>query len=138
MMIKKMCNQDLGILLLRVVVGVVFIAHGWDKFTGIAGTIAFFGKLGLPAPEMMAYLVAFVELVGGIAILLGAFTWLAGLLLSIVMLVAIFSVKGTSHLTGQGGYEFELVLLGACMAIAKIHPGKYSVMRVMKKENQLV
>lgn len=136
---KKFCNADIGILALRIVVGAVFIAHGWAKFSNLSGTAGFFGdKLGFPMPEVLAFVVAGIELLGGVAILLGAFTWIAGTLLAIIMLVAIFSAKGVDQFMGQGGYEFELVLLGASLAIAKIHPGTYSVMRVMKKENQMV
>lgn len=135
---KKILNQDVGILILRVVVGVVFVVHGWDKFFHIKDIIGFFGSVGIPFPHFTAYFVATIEFFGGIAILLGAFTWLVGLLFAIIMLVVIFSVKGTSHLIGIGGYEYELVLLGASLALAKIHPGKYSVMRSLKKENQIV
>ncbi len=138
-MMKKFCNSDVGILLLRIVVGVVFIAHGWSKFANLSATSDFFGNiLGFPMPSVLAFVVAFVELVGGVMVLVGAFTWLAGMLLALIMIVAIFGAKGISHLTGQGGYEYELVLLGALLAIAKIPPGKYSVMHVMKKENEMV
>ena len=135
-MMKKFCNPDVGILLLRVVVGMVFVAHGWQKFQNISGVGSFFASQGFPMPQLLAYLVAFVEFAGGIAVILGAFTWLAGMLLAFIMIVAIFAVKGLDKFVG--GYEFELVLLGASLAIAKIHPGKYSVMRAMKKENQMV
>lgn len=134
---KKICNQDMGILALRIAVGCVFIAHGWAKLTNIAGTTGFFENvLHFPMPALLAWIVALVEFVGGVAVLLGAFTWIAGMLLAFIMLVAIFSAKGVEKFVG--GYEFELVLLAASLAIAKIHPGTYSVMRVMKKENQIV
>lgn len=112
-----------GMFLLRVVVGIVFIAHGWDKIQNMEGVIGFFGSLGF-AP-FFAYLVAYVEFLGGIALLVGIYTRLAGYLLALVMLVAIFKVKLSGGLLG--GYELDLVLLASLLALAGMGAGKYSL-----------
>ncbi|MDP3975208.1 MAG: DoxX family protein [Candidatus Jorgensenbacteria bacterium] len=120
-MIIKKANVDVGLLLLRIAVGVTFIAHGWSKFMNIEGTTAFFAGLGLAS--LFVYFVAAVELVGGLAVLFGLFTDVAGILLAINMVFAIILVKFSKGLLG--GYEFDLVLLLAALGIAFAGPGKY-------------
>jgi uncharacterized membrane protein YphA (DoxX/SURF4 family) len=83
-------NYDWALLVLRVVVGIVFIAHGWDKWQNLSGTTGFFASVGLPV--FLVYVVALIELLGGLAILLGVKTRLAGYLLAVVMAGAILSV----------------------------------------------
>lgn len=122
-MIIKRTNVDVGLLLLRIAVGVTFIAHGWAKFMNIEGTVGFFAGLGLAA--LFAYLVAAVELLGGLAVLLGLFTDVAGFLLAIVMVFAMILVKFSMGFLG--GYEFDAVLLLAALGIAFAGAGKYAV-----------
>ena len=126
-MMMKNCkhNTDCGLLLIRLVLGVVFVAHGVMKFQAMPQIIGFFGSLGFP--PAVAYLVAFVETFGGLAMLLGMFTDVAGVLLAVTMLVAIVKVKFSHGLVG--GYEFELVLLVVALAIACAGPGRYAVMK---------
>lgn len=119
-------NKDLGLLILRVVIGIIFAVHGYMKFTGIAGTIGFFGVLGFPA--YMAYVVAAVEFVGGISLIIGFGSKVASALLAITMLVAIVKVHGPKGFSaGAGGYEYVLSLLAATVGILFTGPGKYSV-----------
>jgi putative oxidoreductase len=119
-------NPDLGILLLRIGLAAVFIVHGYLKLSNMEGTISFFGMLGFPA--VLAWAVAIIEVVGGVAMLLGVYTRYAGWALAIIMAVAIAQVKWSKGFAG--GYEFEAMLLLASLAAAYIAPGKY---RVMKK-----
>lgn len=121
-------NTDLALLLVRLGVGLVFVAHGWQKLDGMEGTVAFFGSIGLSA--FWAYLVAWVELIGGIAMLAGLYTNWAGLLLAIVMLVAITMLKFSKGFLG--GYEFDLVLFLASLSIVFSGPGRYTL-RALKK-----
>lgn len=106
-----------SMLVLRVVLGIIFLAHGTQKFSGIEGVIKFFASVGLPAA--MAYVTATIETVGGAFLLLGFFTRIAALGICGVMLGAIFTVKIGSGLIG--GYEFELSLL--VMAVALVLSG---------------
>ena len=68
--------RDIATLVARIGLGVVFIAHGWQKFdtNGLDATKAGFEGMGIPLPEISAYFATFVELVGGAALLLGIFT----------------------------------------------------------------
>lgn len=125
-MVKKCCahtNPDLGLLLIRFALALVFIIHGLAKFQTMPDTIAFFGTLGLVS--FVAYFVAAVELFGGIGLLLGMFTSWTALILGINMFFAIFLVKlGKPFL---GGYEYELTLMLASFGLSMLGAGKYSV-----------
>jgi len=105
--------QPLGLLILRLVLGAIMIAHGWQKIAdhmhGIMGTLP---HLGIPA--WMAYLVVAAEFGGGILMVLGFLTRFAAMAILIDMLVAITKVHLKNGMTGQGGFEFPM----ACAAIA--------------------
>lgn len=101
-------NQEIGALLLRVVLGIIFIGHGAEKFQGGIGNIAgWFDSIGLPG--FLAYIVASIELVGGIAILLGFATRIIGGLFVLVLLGAIVKVQFVSGFIG--GYAYDLALI---------------------------
>jgi len=114
---------------LRAAVGVVFIVHGSGKFN--PGFLGFMEMLGLP-PEMQIP-IALAETVPGILLLIGVFTRLSASLLSIVMLGAIFYVKQAGSLTGERGFEFDLILLAACLVVMIAGPGRISIAHVVKK-----
>ena len=114
---------------LRVAVGVVFIVHGSGKFN--PGFLGFMEMLGLP-PEMQIP-IALAETVPGILLLIGVFTRLSASLLSIVMLGAIFYVKQAGSLTGERGFELDLILLAACLVVMIAGPGRISIAHVVKK-----
>lgn len=109
-MVRK---DELGLTLLRLSLGITFLIHGLDKFqSGIAGTATFFESLGMPG--FTAYVVALIELLGGIAMILGLGTRVVAGLFAIIMAVAIFKVKLAIGFLGNGqmaGYELDLILL---------------------------
>ena len=115
---------------LRVVIGVIFIVHGFAKFAnpGFGGWIS---SMGIPAEMQIP--IALAEFIPGILLLIGVLTRISASLLSIVMLGAIFLVKGASNLTGEHGYELDLILLAACLVIIVAGPGKVSVSHAVKK-----
>jgi uncharacterized membrane protein YphA (DoxX/SURF4 family) len=117
-----MCLQA-GLFLIRLGLGVVFLAHGIQKLQGIDGVIGFFGKIGLPA--FLAWAVAIIETLAGAAMILGVFTGFAGLSLAIIMLGAIFTAKKAAPF--MGGWEFDFVLLTSALGVALLGPGKYAV-----------
>lgn len=121
---------SLGLLILRVVTGAIFAAHGAQKifeFT-IPGTIGSFAGMGVPLAEIAAPVVAFVELIGGILLILGLFTRPVGVLLAIDMLVALALVHLPAGLwVGEGGYEFVAVLGAAALALALTGAGRFSI-----------
>ena len=118
-----------GMLPLRIVVGLVFLMHGAQKLFvfGPGGTADIMGKLGLPLPFVCATIVIVVELLGGLAILLGMFARLAGALLAFEMVVAILVARVHGGFFAPYGYEFELTLLGACLTFALNGPGRMSL-----------
>ena len=125
-------NAGLGLLILRVVIGIVFVMHGMGKLVGppFAGggmdaTIGFFTNIGIPAPTIAAWAVALLEAFGGVALILGAAVPIVALLLAIDMAVAILKVQ-----LGKGfspGYEFELTLLAGLMCLFFAGAGIMSV-----------
>jgi putative oxidoreductase len=108
-----MNNKELGIVILRVVLGLTFFIHGLVKFQGgISNTVGYFDSLGIPG--FLAYPVAAIELIGGMALILGIGTKIIGLLFALIMLGAIFTAKLPLGFLGDGqmaGYELELALL---------------------------
>jgi len=108
-----------GITLLRIIVGIVFAMHGWQKLTamGLAGTAGFFGQLGIPLPSVAAAIVIAVELLGGIALILGIRTRWVAIPLAIDMLVAMATVHIPNGFFLPQGYEFVLTLFGAAVAL---------------------
>lgn len=118
-----------GMLPLRIVVGLVFLMHGAQKLFvfGLGGTADIMGKLGLPLPVLCAMIVIAVELLGGLAILLGVFTRVAGALLAFEMLIAIIVVRLSGGFFAPYGYEFELTLLAASLTFALNGPGGMSL-----------
>jgi len=114
---------------LRLTVGVIFIAHSLGKFQpGFAG---FIESQGLP-PEMQIP-IALAELVPGILLIIGVLTRFSAALLSVVMLGAIFMIKGAGSLTGDGGVEFDLILLAASLVVIVIGPGRISAAHAARR-----
>ncbi len=123
-------SQSWGLTILRVVVGIVFFAHGWQKvFTyGIHGVAGLFGHVGIPLPLVSAGVVMAVEFLGGALLILGVATRLAAGLNAIDMLVAILAVHLKNGFFAQSmGVELPLTLLGACICLMLMGPGAASI-----------
>ena len=122
--------HDVAHMGLRASIGVIFIVHGFGKFgnPGFGGWIV---SMGIPAEMQIP--IALAEFVPGILLLIGVLTRISGAILSIVMLGAIFLVKGASSLTGDGGYELDLILLAASLVIIVSGPGKISISNIIRK-----
>jgi putative oxidoreductase len=108
-----MNKQEIGIVTLRAVLGLTFFIHGLTKFQGgITNIVGYFDSLGIPG--FLAYAVTSIELIGGIALILGFGTRVIGVLFAFIMIVAIFAAKLSTGFLGNGqmaGYELELLLL---------------------------
>ena len=111
-MMNKTNIQSLGVSLLRIHFGIILLAHGWLKVYvfSIAGTVGYFSSIGLPS--IIAYLVIFGELVGGLALVLGIQTKLAAALaVPIVFGAAVMnSGNGWLHSASGGGWEYAASL----------------------------
>ena len=114
---------------IRISIGTIFIVHGLGKFD--PGSVGFLNQIGLPAE--MQLLIALAEFVSGILLIMGVLTRISASVLSIIMLGAIFHVKHAAHLTGQGGYEFELVILAGVLTMIVAGPGRVSISHIIKK-----
>lgn len=124
---------DTGLLILRIVIGIVFLMHGGQKLFvyGFAGVTGAFGQMGVPMPAITGPLTAIVEFLAGGALVIGLLTRLAALGLAINMLGAIFLVHLKNGFFMPQGYEFALTLLGASVAIAIAGAGYYSLDRAI-------
>ena len=120
---------DLAFAVLRVLVGVVFLAHGGQKlfvygFDGVSGS---FAQMGIPAAGITGPLVALVEFFGGLALVAGLLTRLAGLGLAVTMAGAIAFVHLAAGFFAPQGIEFPLTLLAASVAFAIAGAGRFSL-----------
>jgi putative oxidoreductase len=131
---------------IRLIVGYGFMAHGYAKLA--RGTDKFahiLGALGMPAPDVLAWATVAVELVGGFAVMVGAFIPLAAGPMAVVLLVAIFSVHlpngfssiklqsvdGAGAHFGQPGYETDLLYLAGLAALVLGGSGPLAVDRLL-------
>lgn len=112
-----------SMLVLRVALGIIFLAHGLQKIAGFEGIVKWFGSIGLPA--VLAYVVTTIETVGGAFLILGLFTRTAAAGIMFVMLGAIFSVKMSKGFIG--GYEFDISLLAIAVALILSGSNTYSL-----------
>ena len=127
--IKEKILNDVVFLGLRSAIGVIFIVHGIGKLN--PGFVNFLSSLGIP-PEMQIP-IALAELIPGILLIAGVLSRLSAVLLSIIMLGAIFLVKGAQSIAGDGGVEFDLILLASVLVIMIVGPGKISISQIIKK-----
>ncbi|MCM3655158.1 DoxX family protein [Metabacillus litoralis] len=125
---------DIGLLLIRLVIGLLFIGHGaqklfgWFGGYGLKGTGGWMDSLGLKPGVTMALLAGLTELIGGVLFVLGLLTPLAGLMIAATMVMAIVKVHGPNGLwSTQNGYEYNLTLLAVAIGIALIGPGQYAL-----------
>lgn len=126
--------KEMSSLPLRLGAGIIFLAHGLQKAFGLfdgPGIVNFskmIASMRISPAIVFAYLVAYIELIGGIFLIIGFCTRLSAALLSLVMLVAIIGVHLSKGLfASQGGFEYPLVLLCVCISLLISGAGKYSI-----------
>ncbi|WP_416446296.1 DoxX family protein [Leucobacter sp. HNU] len=123
-------TADAGLLVLRIVAGGIFAAHGAQKIFEytIPGTVDAFAGMGAPLPAIVAPVIAFLELIGGVLLILGLLTRPVALLLAVDMLGAMVLVHFAAGLwVGEGGYEFVAVLGAAALALAFTGAGRFAL-----------
>ena len=122
--------SDLALLAFRVIVGIVFIAHGWQKISeyGFDGQADAFESMGIPAPAVAAAFAIIVEFGGGIALLAGVLMPVVGVLLFIDMVGAFMYVHaGTEIFVDAGGWELIAVLGFGALLLAIVGAGRFSL-----------
>ncbi|MDQ2768483.1 MAG: DoxX family protein [Gemmatimonadota bacterium] len=122
-------NIDRAMLVLRLVLAAIFIVHGYQKVFvfGFSGVTGMFGQMGVPLAPVAAPIIALLEFVGGIALLLGAFTRVVAFLLACDMLGAIILVHAKAGFPAPKGVENVLGNLGMLIAVALLGAGAYSI-----------
>ncbi|SHG47690.1 DoxX family protein [Streptoalloteichus hindustanus] len=123
--------RDLALLFARIAIGVVFMAHGWQKLVtnGMGATATGFDKIGIPLPTLSAWFTALVEFAGGAALIVGLLLPLVGLLQAFAMFGALFFVHSNGLFLPKG-FEYVLVLAAAAIALG-FNGGAYSLDRVL-------
>ncbi len=121
--------NDAVLMGLRSAIGIIFVLHGISKFSpGFAENLP---NMGLPVELQIPLVLA--ELVSGLLLIFGVLSRLSAVMISIIMLGAIFMIKGASSITGKGGVELDLILLAVALVIMIIGPGRISIAQTSKK-----
>jgi putative oxidoreductase len=130
--------MSLGLLVLRVVVGLLFFGHGaqklfgWFGGYGLAGTGRFFESMGFPHGKRQAFTAGLFEAGGGLLIALGLATPFAAAALIAVMTVAVIKVHAAKGpWVANGGYEYNAVLAAVVFALSGVGAGKWSLDNVL-------
>ena len=136
MNLKKLMEtrDSLGLAILRVATGAVFMAHGLPKLGlmgdgSLAATTEMFGNMGIPLPAISGLLVGLIEAVGGALLIAGLMTRLVTAAQAIAMVVAVLAVHLPNGFAGRGGYQWALLLGAAALCLMLEGAGKYSVDR---------
>lgn len=126
--------EDLGLLLIRVMVGIVFMFYGSQKLFGlfgghgIKGTGGWFESIGVKPGVPAAVLSGLGEFISGILFIIGLFLPLAAAIITIIMAGAIVKVHGSKGFaTGAGGYEYNLMLIVVAIGMALVGPGAFAL-----------
>lgn len=119
---------------LRLAIGIIFIAHGLQKAfglfggPGINGFTHFLTSLGFAPAALWAYLATSIELVGGVFVLLGIYTRVASAFIGLLIIIATVKVHlAKGFFLSNGGFEYNLLILCACVSLALSGPGKLSI-----------
>jgi putative oxidoreductase len=134
-----MDNMDLGLLIIRLVFGLTFAAHGTQKLFGwfggygISGTAGFMESLGLKPGKFHATVAGLAEAIGGLLLALGLLMPLAAVLITATMVVAVVKVHAAKgYWNTAGGYELNLAIIAVAIGIALTGPGNYTVLALFQ------
>jgi len=126
--------MDTGLLIIRVVIGLLMVGHGAQKLFGlfggygIKGTAGWLESMGMKPGVLMAIGAGLTELVGGVLFTIGLWTWVGAVLLIVPMIMAIVKVHFANGLwVTQNGYEYNLVLIAVTLGVAFTGAGKFAI-----------
>ncbi|MBL0388799.1 DoxX family protein [Tumebacillus sp. ITR2] len=124
--------MNLGLLVIRLIIGLTFAGHGTQKLFGwfgghgLKGTGGWLESIGLKPGVLMAFLAGLGELLGGLLFAAGVWTPIGAALIVITMLIAIFTVHGKNgYWVTQNGFEYNLALIAIAVGVALIGPGAW-------------
>jgi putative oxidoreductase len=130
--------MNIGLLVLRIIVGLYFVGHGAQKLFGVAGgyglagTGQFFDSMGMRPGRLNAFAAGAAEFSAGVLLALGLLTPLAAALVTAVMIVAIATVHLSKGVwTANGGFELNLVYIAVVFALAGVGAGQWSLDHVL-------
>ena len=117
---------DISLLVMRVIVGVIFVAHGSQKLLGVFGGPGLAGVVEMMGP--VGYLVTIGEFFGGLGLIFGFLSRFSAASLIVIMIGAIVLVHGKNgFFLDAGGFEFNLALIGLLLPILLIGPGRFAI-----------
>ena len=122
--------RDIVLLISRILLGVILAAHGIQKWTdiGVGAVADQFAGLGVPAPDISAPVVATAEILGGVAVILGVLTRLAGVLVVLLLAGAVwFAHRHAGIFVTDGGWELPVAIAAGFLLLAATGAGRVSV-----------
>lgn len=129
--------KEVALVVSRVLLGIILIAHGWDKFqiTGIEGVTGYFDSLGIPAAGIAAPIVGGIELIGGVLIVLGLFTRVVAAIIALLMLgAAVFAHAGFGIYVANGGWELVAAIGAGMLAFFAVGAGPWSIDAIIARK----
>jgi len=124
-------NPDTAATLARIVLGILFLAHGWPKIRDIRKPIAFVQGTGWPGGQYWALLFTLLEFFGGLALLVGFLTQIVAILIVLEMVATSIFSKQKLGKKFMGGYELDVAYLFFALVISILGPGPWSVDRLL-------
>ncbi|WP_080796903.1 DoxX family protein [Corynebacterium pacaense] len=128
--------RDAALLLFRAVLGLIFVAHGWEKLfiVGITGTTGQFSAWGVPQPGLSAWICAIAELVGGGLLVVGLLTTIVAGALTLLMAAAIYFMHlDHGFFVADNGVEYPLLLVVSLIMIVVFGSGRASIDGVLSR-----
>lgn len=128
--------RDAALLLFRVMLGIIFVAHGWEKLfiSGTTATTGQFSAWGVPQPALSVWIAAVAELLGGAFLVVGLLTTFVAGALALLMLAAVYFVHlGAGFFVSTNGLEFPLLIIISLMMIVVFGPGRASIDGVLTR-----
>lgn len=126
-------TQDAAALVGRVLISLLFLPAGWSKLTGFAGTVGYFGKIGVPMPEVAAVIAVVVELLVCLLFLVGFKTRLMAIILAVFTVATAFlghafwSVPPEMVMAQKTNFFKNLAIAGGFLAFFAFGPGRFSI-----------
>lgn len=125
---SRFCYKpSLGLLLIRIAIGAVFLAHGWMKIQDVSQVAGMFSQMGVIAPNFFGPFISWLEVIGGLMLIFGIFTRIAAAALGIEMIFAVF-ITGIGR--GFGPHEMEILLAAGSLGIALVGSGRFALYKM--------